>query len=262
LNFRDAYTLMPTMALAPNGAVKNNKIRVAFYWCCAAVLAGLDPPAELMALDPFISDIFHELCDAVKVGSEVETAHVLEKHAYLLETRAVYLLLHPLRLAASLCLLQQVQQALTLLQTSNPELEADPARVNLVTFAKCYARVNHIHVLRSTHSARKDRRRESDSAVAAAADAEEADDHGVEMGTAVEEVHEDDLVDRVCLIIANLIGRKWVKGYISYEHKTLVLSRADPFPAPALFGDMEQHWRLHQQRSQQAQQRGARARTS
>ncbi|KAI6205237.1 CSN12-like protein [Aphelenchoides besseyi] len=38
--------------------------------------------------------------------------------------------------------------------------------------------------------------------------------------------------DEVGCHLANLISQKKMKGYISYNHQTLVLSKADPFPTP------------------------------
>ncbi|KAK9902673.1 hypothetical protein WJX75_002119 [Coccomyxa subellipsoidea] len=38
-------------------------------------------------------------------------------------------------------------------------------------------------------------------------------------------------MDEVECIVANLIYRKFVKGYISHQHRVAVLSKADPFPA-------------------------------
>ena len=37
-------------------------------------------------------------------------------------------------------------------------------------------------------------------------------------------------MDGVECIAANLIYRKFVKGYISHQHRVAVLSKADPFP--------------------------------
>ena len=38
-------------------------------------------------------------------------------------------------------------------------------------------------------------------------------------------------MDEVECVVANLIYRKFVKGYISHQHRVAVLSKADPFPA-------------------------------
>lgn len=37
-------------------------------------------------------------------------------------------------------------------------------------------------------------------------------------------------MDEVECIVANLIYRKFVKGYVSHQHRVAVLSKADPFP--------------------------------
>lgn len=37
--------------------------------------------------------------------------------------------------------------------------------------------------------------------------------------------------DDVECAVANLIHKKYVKGYISHKNQMLVLSKADPFPA-------------------------------
>lgn len=37
-------------------------------------------------------------------------------------------------------------------------------------------------------------------------------------------------MDGVECIVANLIYRKYVKGYLSHQHSVAVLSKADPFP--------------------------------
>jgi hypothetical protein len=37
-------------------------------------------------------------------------------------------------------------------------------------------------------------------------------------------------LDEVECVVANLIFRKFVKGYISHKNRVVVLSKADPFP--------------------------------
>jgi nuclear mRNA export protein PCID2/THP1 len=37
-------------------------------------------------------------------------------------------------------------------------------------------------------------------------------------------------LDEVECILANLIYRKYVKGYISHQHRVLVVSKVEPFP--------------------------------
>jgi nuclear mRNA export protein PCID2/THP1 len=38
-------------------------------------------------------------------------------------------------------------------------------------------------------------------------------------------------VDEVECIVANLIFRKFIKGYISHKNRVVVLSKIDPFPS-------------------------------
>jgi hypothetical protein len=45
-------------------------------------------------------------------------------------------------------------------------------------------------------------------------------------------------LDEVECIVANLIFRKFIKGYISHKNRVLVLSKADPFPSlQSVFAD-------------------------
>lgn len=46
-------------------------------------------------------------------------------------------------------------------------------------------------------------------------------------------------MDAVECIVANLIHRRFLKGYISHQHKVAVLSKTDPFPklSTALLAD-------------------------
>jgi hypothetical protein len=38
-------------------------------------------------------------------------------------------------------------------------------------------------------------------------------------------------VDEVCCLVVNLIDKGYMKGYLSHEKQTVVLSNKDPFPA-------------------------------
>ena len=49
---------------------------------------------------------------------------------------------------------------------------------------------------------------------------------------------EEDVSHEVQCVISNLISQGKMKGYLSFEHKILVLSTADPFPSSAIIKQM------------------------
>lgn len=46
----------------------------------------------------------------------------------------------------------------------------------------------------------------------------------------MQQLEQDVDMDEVECILANLIYQGKIKGYISHEKKTLIISKADPFP--------------------------------
>lgn len=48
--------------------------------------------------------------------------------------------------------------------------------------------------------------------------------------SAMQQLEQDVDMDEVECILANLIYQGKIKGYISHEKKTLIISKADPFP--------------------------------
>ena len=54
------------------------------------------------------------------------------------------------------------------------------------------------------------------------------------VGCGKEEEADDDIKGEVQCVISNLISQGKMKGYISYEHNFLVLSKANPFPTTSI----------------------------
>lgn len=217
--FRVAFNLSPAFHEA-TAAQLNNKRRVLFYWVVTGITMGIAPPAEIIGADEVVSDALGPLIDAMRQGNVARYESALATNGSLLRRRGVFMLLHQGKLLCWLYLLRRVHSAMAALEgvdNSRVPIDLVVSALNLVTDngADWAAGATPETV------ARWDAAYASLGARAVVLDAKRA-----RLDTSVT-FSEGDVVT---LWLARLVARGLVRGYISHEHRVLVLSKKEPFP--------------------------------
>ena len=224
-SFLDAYRLLPPLvsAAAHNASTINdeqraNKLRTHFYLITSGLLCGIEAPREILSQEPLSEALFSPLYSAIRAGSPDAFSQIIDVNASVLRRRGVYMLLQPARLHCYLYLLHSVHASMAR-AGKEPSMipfavlvaaldASNAAAASLVTAAEVSSVSAGIVAKRSPSSA---------SAI---------------VGTKRLRVEVDGQLkqDDISLWLARLISRGLVKGYLSYEHQTLVLSKKEPFP--------------------------------
>ncbi|EPY42571.1 COP9 signalosome complex subunit 12 [Angomonas deanei] len=171
-------------------AQRNNKKRVTFFLCVAGLLAGRRCPPQVEAQgDDTMQCLFQPLYEAIGRGDPVRYTQALEQHGYVWRRRGVYVLL--LQQGLLHCYLSLVKRVHLALGT----LGVDNSRLTIPQLIAAYREI----------------RGEGDR-------------------MAVEEEERSEMTeDRMVLWVTKLISIGYVKGYVSLEHMTVVVSKKEPF---------------------------------
>lgn len=228
---REAYTLLPAPGAPSTGPQHRNKQRVRFFLAVAGVACGWQVPDAILDADDFIQLSLGLLVRAMQRGDAVAYEAALDAYSSIYRRRGVFLILQRAKVLCFLLLVARVHAAMAALPG------VDNSRITLTTLVRAYNEaVAEGHALAAAatgdapyaspttptptekttsgkESASVSRRRPREETAGAAAAALEAMDD-----------------DRMVLWVAKLITLGHVRGYISHEHKTVVLSKADPFP--------------------------------
>ncbi|ESL09715.1 hypothetical protein TRSC58_02561 [Trypanosoma rangeli SC58] len=203
---QEAYYLLPP----PGGGTEvqqRNKQRVRFYLTVAGIMHGRVVPEEILRTDDLIAFVFMPILAAVQRGDPEAFATAVDAFGTLLRKRGVFFILQRAKLYCFLVLLVRTHAALGACGVDN-------SRVPLPVLTAAYA-----HVVEEGHAA---------AAAAAATKPKRPKRHrddGDALSTAAAMTD-----DKMTWWTAKLIAADLVRGYVSYEHKTIVLSRQVPFP--------------------------------
>ncbi|RNF19635.1 COP9 signalosome complex subunit 12 [Trypanosoma conorhini] len=201
---REAYYLLPPPGEGTE-AQQRNKQRVRFYLTVAGVLHGRVVPEEILRTDDLIAFVFMPVLAAVQRGDPEAFAAAVDAFGTLLRRRGVFFLLQRAKLYCFLALLARTHAALGACGVDN-------SRVPLPVLTAAYA-----HVVE-----------EGRAAAAAAPKPKRPKRHRDDGDAPRTPAAMTD--DEMTWWTARLIAAGLVRGYVSYEHKTIVLSRQAPFP--------------------------------
>ncbi|CCW66910.1 unnamed protein product [Phytomonas sp. Hart1] len=221
-DLRRAYTLLPPPGSGTEPQ-RRNKQRVRFFLAVAGLASGRKIPAEILRADGLLPWLFGALESAITRGDSVAFGKALERHGAVWRRRGVYLILQRAKPLCYAMLVVRVHGALSELPNT------DSTRITLRSLVAAYHAVvgdgkaqtrrensdaGRKHV-RKAKLANKRVRQDQDSS-----DDDDDDDETVEAM--------DD--DRMMLWVAKVISLGYVRGYLSHEHKTLVVARNNAFP--------------------------------
>ncbi|CCW60124.1 unnamed protein product [Phytomonas sp. EM1] len=222
-DLRRAYTLLPP-AGSGNEAQRRNKQRVRFFLAVAGVANGWRIPEEIQRADELLPMLFGALESALTRGDPVAFGKALERHGAVWRRRGVYLILQQTKPLCYAMLVARVHHALSELP------HTDSTRITLCNLVAAYnavvaegrAQDRREHIDKGEKRTRKGRlpnkrtRHNSNNS-------EDDNDDDDEMAEAIDD-------DHMMLWVAKVISRGYVRGYLSHEHKTLVVARNNPFP--------------------------------
>lgn len=212
-----AYSLLPQPG---TGTVnqQRNKQRVRFFLMVAGTISGYRVPLDIAQHDSCLSDIFSPLVETIERGDPVAFTLALEHHGTTWRRRGVYLILQQAKILCFLMLLARVHTAIGSVEG------ADNSRITLAQLVRAY---HHVVAVGKVNE------------IAAGGTPRLKGRKHVRTTEGLQGEEEDELVaaavtdmddDRMTLWVAKLIAHGYVRGYVSHEHKTLVLSKKDPFP--------------------------------
>jgi hypothetical protein len=201
-----AYKLAPQVGTGSELQQKN-KLRIHFYLLVAGVCCGMMPPPELLAADSLTRQIFTPIIIAIREGDPLAFSKALDRHSSVLRKRGVFMLLQQVRILCYLFLMARTHQALA-------QLGQDGSRISL-------------ELLVDIFTAQAAAKHSIGLPVPGAAGDEASSPSAKRLRVERESVVS---VDALALWVARLIARGFVKGYLSCEHKIIVLSKASPFP--------------------------------
>ena len=216
-----------------NAAQRDNKLRVTFYQITSSILCNLRVPADVLSADPTAAKVFRPIIAAIQNGSPAAFTMAVDLHGAFLRHRGVYMLLQQARIYCYLSLLQQVHAA-------TAAAGKEPSMLPIGVFVEALAAANHACCDPSSEGHLFGP--ECGETEVVLAEGQQGAEGVPPMTNAdvfrlIKKMRVD--VDARCelddahLWIGRLIARGLVRGYVSYEHKTLVLSQKEPFPAPA-----------------------------
>lgn len=205
---REAYYLLPPPGEGTE-VQQRNKQRVRFYLTVAGIVHGKVVPDEVLRTDDLIACVFMPILSAVQQGDPHAFSSVIDAFSSLFRKRGVYFLLQRAKLFCFLLLLARTHAALGM------HGDVDNSRVPLSVLTTVYT-----HVV------------EEGKKAAASTEKQKAHNTKHKRHRAEDEGNEATVMtnDEMTWWIAKLIASGLVRGYISYEHKTIVLSRQSPFP--------------------------------
>jgi hypothetical protein len=232
----------------------------------AALCAGAaPPPALLLEADPVIADILTPIFAATVAGHVGELRRLFTVHGPVLRKRAVWVNLLPLQEVATVSVLRRVHAVIAARAAAGGDQAGayDPSRVPLALFHKVFTLLNPeldpiVMAAAPSPLARRRRARGGDddtvtkdaAATSASGGAKAAKVSGKSKNgagspqvrptmdpaavaspgdIAVADSNDEDVAAEVCARLAPLIQGGWIRGYLSYEHSTLVLAKKDPF---------------------------------
>ena len=202
-SFQHAYRLSPRFGTG-NEAQQKNKLRVHFYWLVSGVCCGMMPPPELLEADNFSRQVFTPIITAIREGDPIAFSRAVDRSSLVLRKRGVYMLLQQVRILCYLYLMVRTQQALN-------HVGQDGSRISLELLVEVLvAQASSKNSSSGTHP--------------------EDDDASSPMAKRLRFEQEGITVDALALWVSRLIARGFVKGYLSCEHRIVVLSKASPFP--------------------------------
>lgn len=234
---REAYRLLPP---PPAGhprdgkqtpgsiAQQRNKQRVRFFLMVAGLLSCFRTPQAILDADPLLANMFAPLVDAVEQGNAVAFSAALELHRSVWRRRGVYLLLQQQgKLLCYLMLIARTHAAVGSIPGK------DNSRITLANLlatyhACCPGGATKKEGRGAPRSEGGKRKAESQSGKKRPRGLSEVKEEVSDAVAEAEEVGMDD--DRMALWVVKLIARGYLRGYLSHEHKTVVLSKKDPFP--------------------------------
>lgn len=206
---RQAYTLLPPAGYGTE-AQHRNKQRVRFFLTVAGIVSGRHVPNEILQSDDLLSLMFGPLVRSMERGDPVAFNKALEAFGSTLRRRGVYLILQQAKLLCCLMLVARVHAALGALSG------IDNSRVTLKSLVTAYSFV----------IAEGKEEGAGSNAEAGPSSSKKRAREAEEEAEALESMNDD----RMTLWVAKLIARGYIRGYLSHEHKTLVLSKKEPFP--------------------------------
>jgi hypothetical protein len=238
-SFRDASALLPPAAECHCEEVRRNKLRIHFYWTIAGIAAGLEPPMECISCDAITAALADSFTLAISSGSDAAFDAALAYYAPLLKIRGVYALLvahaRPLTLLSRLRLVHAAIGRMP---------GGDNGRIPLQLLLQMGSVVDRDATEKPADSDGDDvvevfpdgsRRRPRSVVDAVLAGASHLPAHRTERMELAAMVRVTiDPVDDLGLQVAQLIGAGKVRAYVAVDAQTIVLSRKEPFPAPAV----------------------------
>ncbi|CBH15834.1 hypothetical protein, conserved [Trypanosoma brucei gambiense DAL972] len=205
---QQAYQLLPPPG-SGNIVQHRNKQRVRFFLTVAGVVSGRMPPEEIQQRDDLIVYIFQPILKAIQRGDPRAFSIAVDAYGPILRRRGVYFILQRAKL---LCFLILVARVHATMDACGEDSTRIPLRVlttmyiNIAREGKMIA--DQDSAARETTERRPKRQRNED----------EVDD-----GLALTD-------SEMTWWVAKLISTGLLRGYISCEHKVVVLSRQNPFP--------------------------------
>lgn len=200
---RHAYSLLPRFSHVNEEQCKN-KFRVRFYMCIAALLVGVQIPQVVLDEDNILLPIVLPITESIRRGDSLGLYLALETFSSTFRRRGVYLLLQQCRPLCMLMLLVRVHSCMA-------QLEIDNSRIPLsVLLAAEQVVVSEgIEHRKKTSASITGKKKELDE----------------------ELIHSHTQTSNsLAVSLSTIIGKGFIRGYISYEHQILVLSKAQPFP--------------------------------
>lgn len=233
-------SLPAPIPLGMNEAQRDNKLRVVFYQVVSAILCGVRVPMSVLYTDPTAAKVFVPIIAALQSGSPQGFSTALDRGGAYLRLRGVFMLLQQARIFAYLTVLQQLHAAIA---SSGNDSSMVPiplvvSAINAADQACCdpsspgYLFPGDNEESEATTAKVVGNSNSSPVKLSASKEYEEHSDVyrlvkklRTEMAGPIE-------LDDTVLWVARLVARGLVRGYVSYEHKMLVLSKKDPFPIP------------------------------
>lgn len=197
-SLRRAYSLLPPF-IESSPSQCRNKFRVRFYLCIAAIINGRKIPEAILTEDGIMQPMMLPLIQSIQRGDPIAFHMALESFSSTFRRRGVYIVLQQCKHLCFLMLLARVHSIMG-------SCGFDNSRVPLAALVAA----QRVVILEGSqeNSFLPIKKKKYDEILA---------------------LHRVD-EDTMALSLSHLISRGWVRGYLSYEHKTLVLSKTLPFP--------------------------------
>ncbi|CUG87018.1 Hypothetical protein, putative [Bodo saltans] len=217
-SFSTAYRLTPPLSMC-SVPQRENKLRIHFYRIVTGIVCGHEPPAAFLDVDPVSKQLFRPIIEAIREGNPQSFCRALDRNASLFRKRGVYMLLQQARILCYLYLVQRVHALVGAIPG------ADNTKISVQLILDASRLVMDVPAVDAP--AVEDGQQDEG---AAADDCSPPPAKKSRMEEIVAETSGHDM-DAMCLWICRLISRGFVRGYLSYEHKTLVVAKASPFPS-------------------------------